>query len=678
MRASALAYTTRVVTGWESPIFMVSPPPKLWRPKNPEIVWPDMDKETRLSQEQWDKTGFPSCSLPSSIVPRVSKHAWSEEIKKAERSVNGHAAVPLLNQVLCQLDVGVNSMVGPPGTQITRSSNFFTHPTDIQRMADALATEVKKGTMAGPFNPGDLENVKINGFLAVPKANGDRRHVGHLSAPKGRSFNDGVDKATLKEWPVAMTTSRQFAAMLCNAGKEANMSKSDMVGAYKCLKVTKDQRLLQGFEFCGKVFIDMCMIFGDTSACMNYDRFHFLIVMQMVLPDSLLPARAIGRTVDDITTASPAAASQATTEFVRLYREKLGSLGIEAAESDQACIKAFDHSKRGEVLGIVFNTVDMVWNLSHTKTYQLKHLLDRASMEDLSLHDVEVLHGKITHFSQLSPPTSILSSSLVALLRDLLEAFAAVDGRDRQSTIMVVPKGVKEDCRVLASVVADTMLHPLPILMELEHDLSAINVFPDASGCLLESPSLGILVEAFENFPPLVASLRFPHAFLINKDKQGKEVSNKTTLLESLAFLATILLDPIRFANRPVLFHIDNAAAVGALFRGRSKADSWATTVIKAARNVAGVLGSSLQATWTPRRSCPASIKADDLSHGYTSSLSRRELLSLLEGAMIAFPLPVKEWMADPQEDKTLGRKCVLWMVRTFPALQPIIPKAIL
>ena len=138
MRASALAYTTRVVTGWEHPIFMDSPPPKLWRPKNPEIVWPDMDRETSLSQDEWDKTGFPSCSLPSSIVSRVSKHAWSEEIEKAEGSINGHAAVPLLQQVLRQLDVGVDSGVGPPGNQITRSSNFFTHPTDIPRMADAL------------------------------------------------------------------------------------------------------------------------------------------------------------------------------------------------------------------------------------------------------------------------------------------------------------------------------------------------------------------------------------------------------------------------------------------------------------------------------------------------------------------------------------------------------------
>ena len=657
---------------------MDSPPPKLWRPKNPEIVWPDMDRETSLSQDEWDKTGFPSCSLPSSIVSRVSKHAWSEEIEKAEGSINGHAAVPLLQQVLRQLDVGVDSGVGPPGNQITRSSNFFTHPTDIPRMADALATEVKKGTIAGPFNPGDLDKVKINGFLAVPKANGDRRHVGHLSAPKGRSFNDGIDRATLKEWPVAMTTARQFAAKLCNAGKKANMSKSDMVGAYKCMKVTKDQRYLQGFEFCGKIFLDMCMIFGDISACMNYDRFHFMIVMQMVLPYSSLPARAIGRTVDDITTATPAAASQASAEFVRLYREKLGSLGIDAADSDQACIKAFDSSKRGEVLGIFFNTVDMVWNLNYTKTYQLKQLLDRAGLEDLSLHDVEVLHGKISHFSQLSPPISILSSSLVPLLKDLLEVFAEMEGRDRQATTMVVPQGVKEDCRVLASVVADTVLHPLPILMELDHDLLAINVFPDASGCLLESPSLGILVKAHENFPPLVASLRFPHAFLINTDNQGKEVANKTTLLESLAFLATILLDPIRFAYRPVLFHIDNAAAVGALSRGRSKADSWATTVVKAARNVAGVLGSSLQATWIPRRSCPSSVKADDLSHGYTSNLSKIELIYLIEGAMIAFPPPIKEWMADPQEDKNLGRKCVLWMVHTFPALQPIIPKEVL
>ena len=61
------------------------------------------------------------------------------------------------------------------------------------------------------------------------------------------------------------------------------------------------------------------------------------------------------------------------------------------------------------------------------------------------------------------------------------------------------------------------------------------------------------------------------------------------------------------------------------------------------------------------------SVIADDLTHNQTSSLSKEELSTYLEECMVEFPPPMAQWMANPVEDKTLGRKCVLWAISTYP-----------
>ena len=102
------------------------------------------------------------------------------------------------------------------------------------------------------------------------------------------------------------TTAKQFSIKITRAGWRAVMSKCDMVNAYKLIKVCLEQRRLQGFMFCGKLFLDLCLIFGDKAACMWYDRFHFCILSYFVLPKTTIPGTAVGETVDDITAVAPA------------------------------------------------------------------------------------------------------------------------------------------------------------------------------------------------------------------------------------------------------------------------------------------------------------------------------------------------------------------------------------
>jgi len=113
---------------------------------------------------------------------------------------------------------------------------------------------------------------------------------------------------------------------------------------------------------------------------------------------------------------------------------------------------------------------------------------------------------------------------------------------------------------------------------------------------------------------------------------------------------------------------------VSAPSKGRSIYDELTTAIvgasrIKACRIVAAYLHCNISAEWIPRRSNRQSVVADDLTHNLTASLTKEELSAYLEGCMVEFPPPMAQWMANPIEDKTLGRKCVLWAIATYPSL---------
>ena len=150
----------------------------------------------------------------------------------------------------------------------------------------------------------------------------------------------------------------------------------------------------------------------------------------------------------------------------------------------------------------------------------------------------------MSDFAQLAPQLSLLTGSLNQFLGALLSTHLQGDTEDRTATCLAVPEEVRDDCRVVAAIVQDTTTNPLPIPMETHPNLLAMQVHTDASGCLLDSPSLGIFVGRHNTSPPLVMSLRFPHKFLCSQDEYGHAIHCKSTLLESLGYLTPMLVSP--------------------------------------------------------------------------------------------------------------------------------------
>ena len=168
-------YADQVMSKWGCLKLPPRVPEKTWTPKNPEVVIPRMEKEVPLDDKKWDKLNFPSFVLPESVETHVNTFEWSKEVLRMEKEGKDPIGMQLMTQVLKQLSDGVDSEVKSPGNRVTVSRNYFPEPlVDIPRIGDSIASEVKNRHMAGPYQTGELENVKINSFLSIKKPDGSR------------------------------------------------------------------------------------------------------------------------------------------------------------------------------------------------------------------------------------------------------------------------------------------------------------------------------------------------------------------------------------------------------------------------------------------------------------------------------------------------------------------------
>ena len=305
--------------------------------------------------------------------------------------------------------------------------------------------------------------------------------------------------------------------------------------------------------------MDLCLVFGDKAACMFYDRFHHCIVTSFILPRASIPRGWIGRTVDDLTTVCPPKASHLTSKFVKTYRQELERLNVGAAEEDPLKHKAFDGDTSGEVLGVWYDTKTMTWKLSNLKIASLVSLLLDAATPgfSLSLHDIEVIYGKLAHFCQLAHPLSLLSAEALQFMRELLERDSDLaGGKEAQSSCKFpVLHLMQHDLRTVASFIRSSLTDPLPVLLRVKSpSLAAVKVYTDISGHIISNPSLGIYIPSQRCEKPLVASLSFPRSFITAADERGKAVCSKTTMLEGLAFVTTLCVDTMRFIEEAIFY----------------------------------------------------------------------------------------------------------------------------
>ena len=91
-----------------------------------------------------------------------------------------------------------------------------------------------------------------------------------MSCPKGKSFNDNVDRSKLER--LHMGTARQFSFAVKEAGVGAKFSKFDLQDAYKLVPAKTEDFRLQGFCWLGRYFVETQQPFGGVPSPTNFDK----------------------------------------------------------------------------------------------------------------------------------------------------------------------------------------------------------------------------------------------------------------------------------------------------------------------------------------------------------------------------------------------------------------------
>ena len=645
---------------------------KQWKPKNPDLIEEfERCRKKRIAslqsegvsisktglenpgEEFWNRKDLPFYDLPVKVITHVSTKAWKEMTGEVERDKlpGWERRLYLANEVLKQLEAGVSSGVSGEGLLPIDVENMFLEPdTDIPRLMDALLNAVRAGTIAGPFERTKKNSERINSFLSVPKPNGDRRQVGNLSKPGDRSFNKNVDPALARTWPLEQLTAKQFSFKLLSMGKGAWMGKSDLSQAYKCLPVSMQQRMLQNFAFGDRIFTELRLIFGDKYAPMFFDRFHHVILIAFVTLPNGIPRILWDKCIDDVPIVCPEERIEWLRRHFRAYRNVCEKLGVKLSPMDEAS-KCFEASQEGEVLGVWFNSREMTWHIPERKRCRLIEQLRElvTGQRKYELNECQVLVGKLNDIKQLWQPGKFFMDSFIRFMFILQKRKGCYPTR-----------AVIRDAKVWLAILGDGMLPVLPDWTPppLEH----YKTYSDASGEFINSPGIGILIPAQQGNGPRVGAWEFPRGFLNSVDEKGATCCQKTTCLEVLGMLCTLLLAPELLYGKAVVHVMDNIAACLSWRRGRSKVDSWASTLVRATAHVCAYLDIKLYTEWQARRSDRFTDVVDNLSHDLCGTLNEDELEAYLTETLICFPKPLLAWMKSPRIDVNLGIQLVDWL----------------
>ena len=508
------------------------------------------------------------------------------------------------------------------------------------RITDAVAGWVEKKFVAGPFLKEELPiSAKVNGIMCRPKPNGSVRVILNLSAPAGLSVNDRI---CASEFPTVMSSTAKWLEVLDRAGVGCLMTKVDWSDAYKHLHVRREDLDLQWFEWLGRYFVELCLVFGAASSPGIYDR-AAKIVLDIVLKMSGFPRNMVCQYLDDVCAAAPAGSS-ALYGFRACYMAVAEQVGVRLAPEDDP-EKAFAPCTAGTVLGVTYDTVAWTWCIPGDKLHRLIVQIDLAiNAQVLAQQDVWSLVGRIIHYCPLIPCGRFNINHLIRI--------------NSVSTVrrhwVVIDDLVKRQLsfwKLMLRVTSGFTAIPRPFG---KVPAWARDFYTDAAGGSMASVGLGCggVSGSWWFFVPWGRKINCGVKW------KGKKLSQKMSALELVGPLICLASQPDIVRNSAVRIFVDNSGSVRIWQKGYSNRCSLCTTLVTAVGTVAAALGVHVSIDKIARCSSPGALMADALSKA--AFVKFREI-----AADSAWPLGIEpgwvppsilSWIASPSDAVDLGQ----------------------
>ena len=528
----------------------------------------------------------------------------------------------------------------------TRSKNSPSAYQFGPQVTDAIATWVVKGFAHGPVLPQELPRAaKVNGIMVREKPNGSARIILNLSAPKGRGVNAGIDK---DEFAAKMSSTKQFLGVLERAGRGCRMVKIDWSDAYKHCPVAASDLNLQWFEWLGRYFCELDLIFGGVSSVSIFDRVA-KVVLSVVQKASSTPAEQICQHLDDVCAAGP---EDMMVRFDETYKVVAERIGVKLAPRDDP-EKSFGPSTQGVVLGVHYDTVGWTWAVPKERLDVILALLhDTLNMERIPAKTMETLVGKILHVKPLVPGSRFHVDKLQLAIGDIRR-----EERRQEDAGESSPITVRKTPQLVAQLLYWKVLLPacsgrVPIPKPGDQvPVGALDFYTDAAGGSLSSKGHGVGAVGQDWW----AYMAWPRP--VNDGKRssdGKRLGRKLSLLELVGPLLVVSAGAELCKGKDVCVWVDNAGSVQIFNKGYSTTCSLCSCVARAIGVVAARIGCRIWVRKITRCSTAQAEAADAISKAdFARFLRLWQGGRLPDGGQV--PRSLLRWMAEPDADAPLG-----------------------
>ena len=614
-------------------------PLKEFKAKNPEI--PVLMDYSKLASNEW--WGYwPSLTWEEGIKIK-SEINPSKMIKWADRA--DHPDMAMVLEIAEDLRRGCD--IGTRGEFLcpSYSSNAPSAYEYGNRVTDCIVQGIKDGIMIGPMDKKDIPfpkdvGVKINGIMVKLKENGSARVILNMSLGNPFCVNDGMTNEV--RFDVSMSDTKMWLRSLHKAGRGCWMCKLDWSGAYKQLRTQKADVRQQFFEWCGKYFAELCLVFGGSSSVGLYDRLA-KVFKYSATQLSMIPGDQVQQIIDDVVGCGT---KRQVNSFYHKYREIAGDCGIKLAPEDDPS-KAFPASRTGEVFGINYCTLTWSWWLGERKLGVVINML--LKMEESSIHSlrfVKTVVGKLIHLRLLVPQGKYHLGQLIRMSK------AGPDedlGREIQLSDWARAEAWYWRC--LLPFCARKVVLPNP---DFCHPPWALHAYTDAAGGSIDNLGRGVGAVIAPDW-----WCYLPWGSVINstykKFDDGKLFKNKMSAWELVGPLLVLTAGVERVKNRRLVVPVDNAGSVAIYNKGWCTSCMLSTTVALAISEVAASINCQLEIVKITRCSNALAEAADAVSKADFYKMRR-----LMPGASIGparVPRALLVWVNNPVEDRNLGAR---------------------
>ncbi|KAM8945815.1 uncharacterized protein RCH25_049154 [Pelodytes ibericus] len=247
--------------------------------------------------------------------------------------------------------------------------------------------------MEGPFPSSPIPGLLVSPLGVVPKKEqGKFRLIHHLSFPRGRSVNDGIDDELCK---VSYTSFDQATRWVRKMGQGALLAKTDIEAAFRLLPVHPSSFYLLGCQWEGGIYVDKCLPMGCAISCSLFETFSSFL--EWVIREESGSASII-HYLDDFLCVGPPDSSLCLT-LLRTVEHVMHRFGVPLSQE-----KTVGPTTTITFLGIEIDSVSMECRLPLDKVVDLRDIVSELkTARKVQLRQLQSLLGKLNFACKIIP-----------------------------------------------------------------------------------------------------------------------------------------------------------------------------------------------------------------------------------------------------------------------------------